>query len=81
MPTKQPTPPPVKTKQDVVLRGNHPHSGKYGWIPLNAGVPETINLFGNLMVKIEFPDGTGCYAEQRHLAMIEPTAPPPPKKR
>jgi hypothetical protein len=63
--------PTTVSKVDVFLRGDHPHSGKAGWIPMRNGEPETINMLGRLMVKIEFPDGTGCYAEQRHLARID----------
>lgn len=77
---KTPVLPPEKTKVDVRLRGDHPHSGKYGWIPLKNGQPETVNMFGNLMVKIEFSDGTGCFSEQRHIELIEPISPPPPRK-
>ena len=58
------------SKVDVLLRGDHPHSGKVGWIPLRNGEPETINMLGRLMAKIEFPDGSGCYAELRHLSRI-----------
>lgn len=58
------------SKVDVLLRGDHPHSGKVGWIPLQNGEPETINMLGRLMAKVEFPDGSGCYAELRHLSRI-----------
>jgi hypothetical protein len=59
------------SKVDVRVIGDHPHSGKSGWIPLRNGEPETINMFGRLMAKIEFPDGTGCYAEMRHFSIYK----------
>lgn len=58
-------------KVTVRVRGDHPHTGKIGWIPIRAGIPETVNMFGNLMIRVEFPDCTGCYAEQRHLELLE----------
>lgn len=61
----------LPSKVDVRIRGDHPHTGKVGWIPMQNGKPETVNMFGLLMVKVEFPDGTGCFAEQRHLARID----------
>jgi len=61
----------LPSRVDVRIRGDHPHTGKLGWIPMQNGEPETVNMFGRLMVKVEFPDGTGCFAEQRHLARID----------
>lgn len=59
------------SKVDVRIIGDHPHTGKCGWIPLRNGEPETINMFGRLMAKIEFPEGTGCYAEMRHFSIYK----------
>ncbi len=58
----------IKTKVDVRIIGDHPHTGRVGWVPINNGDPETINMFGRLMVRVNFLDGTGCFVEQRHLA-------------
>ena len=58
------------TKVDVLIRGDHPHGGKVGWITLVNNEPETMSLLGRLMVKIEFPDGSGCYSELKHLTRI-----------
>lgn len=61
----------TQSKVDVRIIGDHPHTGKCGWIPLRNGEPETINMFGRLMAKIQFPDGTGCYAEMRHFSIYK----------
>lgn len=76
---KEPTAPPERSMIPVVIYGNHPHTGKTGWIPLNNGVPETINMFGRGMVRVQFHDGTGCYAEQHHIQTI--TSAPSPRKQ
>lgn len=75
--TKEPVSPPKRSMIPVVICGSHPHSGRNGWIPLTNGIPETINMFGHGMVRVEFHDGTGCYAEQHHVQTI--SSPPPPK--
>lgn len=59
------------SKVDVRVIGDHPHTGKSGWIPLRNGEPEVVNMFGRLMAKIEFPDGTACYAEMRHFSIYK----------
>lgn len=59
------------SKVDVRIIGDHPHVGKSGWLPLRNGEPETVNMFGRLMVKIEFPDGSGCFAELRHFSIYK----------
>lgn len=78
---KQPIPPPRDRKVSVRIRGDHPHSGKLGSILVVDGQCETINMFGTGMVKIIFKDDSACYAELKHIEMIEPTSPPPPRKR
>ena len=61
----------VTTKIDVRIRGDHPHRGKIGWIAITHGHAFAISLFGVGMVKVDFADGTACFAEQRHLEFWE----------
>lgn len=81
MPTKQSTPPPAEKRIPVLLRGDHPHVGRVGFILSVNGKIETINLFGTGMIKIYFDDGEACYAEQKHIAEIHVTSAPTPKKK
>lgn len=76
---REPVKPPKHSRVPVVLRGDHPYSGKEGWIPMTDGVPETVNMFGNGMVRVNFDDGTGCYAEQHHVQTVS-SAPAPRRK-
>ena len=61
----------VTKKIDVRIRGDHPHRGRIGWIAITHGYAFTINVFGVGMVKVNFADGTACFAEQRHLDFWE----------
>lgn len=76
--TKEPIPPPQRSNIPVVIRGDHPHRDRAGWIPMTNGEAETINLFGRGMVRVEFHDGTGCFAELHNLGSLQP---PPPRKQ
>ena len=80
MGSKEPVPPPKNRHVAVQIRGEHPHTGRFGRVTYIDGVPEHINLFGKGMVKVEFEDGDACYAELNNLAKVAPP-PPPTKKR
>ncbi len=51
------------TRIEVEIIGDHPHSGKRGYT-----TGKLIRVLGVLMAEVQFPDGSACFAEQRHIA-------------
>ncbi len=47
----------------VEIVGKHPHAGKRG-----QTTGKLIRVLGVLMAEVQFPDGSACFAEQRHIA-------------
>lgn len=80
MSSKEPVPPPKEKKVAVQIRGDHPHTGRFGLVHYIDGVPEHINLFGKGMVKVTFENGDGCYADLHNLAQVAPPPAPPKRK-
>ena len=81
MSSKEPVPPPKEHNVAVQIRGDHPHTGRFGFIHVVDGMPEHINLFGKGMVKVTFENGDGCFAELHNVAKVAPPPAPPRKRR
>lgn len=83
MPTKQPVPPPTEKRIPVRLIGDHPHTGKRGYLLSKDGQIETLNVLGTHMIKVYLLDDhtDACYAQFNRIAEEPPTSPPPPRKR
>jgi len=54
---------------DVVIVGDHPHSGRRGVIRCVDGKVHHINLLGKDMFKVEFENGDSAYAEKHHMRL------------
>lgn len=60
----------MNEKIRVRLTGGHPHSGRIGHVETRNGmVTQTSFGGGDPMVKVEFDDGSACYAAAKFIVV------------